>query len=305
MTVGQRRALVVLVVALCVVTALIWLPARQAGEEGAPQAAFADREPEDLTRIALSRGQDAALVLERSTEGWHITAPQETRADARRADALASTIALLQARPAMERANPADYGLDPQRALRVEISFEEGAGRTLLVGDPTPVGGGTYVQLDEEIRVAPGLLGASVDTTLEALRDRHLWLTTPSEATFVAVEHSGVRLEAVRSDDGWRDGSGRPLDSDGVDAWLRGLAGLRAVSFGPPPGPLAPRGHIELNAADGASEVASVGQVEGDAAAWWQGPAQAAPVLLDDGGLGPIEEGVRLLEASSEQAPPG
>jgi hypothetical protein len=303
MTGGQKQALVFLALALVIAVALLWLPRHEDGAEGGPARVFPEIDVEEVSHISLQHGTAAPVAVVRTDEGWRITAPEPLVADTWRADSLASTLALLEAQAPIPGANPVDYGLVADQALHVEFGPASGSGISMLVGDAAPVGG-TYIQVEGEVRVAEGLSLASLDTTVDALRARNLLQGEPSEAGFLAIELGDLRLEAVRRDDGWHDGSGRPLDSDGLDAWLRSLAGMRASGFGPPPGELVARGRIEVRAGEQPPEVLSVGQVEGAPDLWWQGAVQANPVTLDEGGPGLLDEGIRLLGTPWEPTPP-
>ncbi len=265
---GQRTALVILVLAISLVTALLMLPAPQEGSKDGLEPLFPGLLPEDIARVELSGGPLAApVVLELVDGDWALAAPRPAPADRTRVGMLLRAIVGLEVGAPIDDAQLDAYDLDSSTAPGVTMETAEGELHELRVGAET-VTGGTYLLCEGRVRPAEGLVAQSLPTDADELRDRRLWTGSVLGSRGLAV--TGVADWSMeRADVGWRlvygelpesfDAAGSP------EAVLQLLSSARVHRF-----PTAPRELaaplIELTVADelGAPSRLSFGPASSD-----------------------------------------
>lgn len=165
---------------------------------------------ESLTELSV-RGKDQTVRLRRDAAGqWALLEPRALPADQSRMTNLGYTLSSLDAqRKVADRAQqPADFGLE-QPEYTVELGFQDGTRRTLLVGARAPVGSARYVKdaAAEPVylvsdQTLEDLLGKPVDFMRKAVVD-----FSTADVERARFEGAGVAFEVRREQ--IKDGEGK------------------------------------------------------------------------------------------------
>jgi hypothetical protein len=239
MTSAQRRALLILAVAICVVTALLWLPSPRKGSAEGLRPLYPDLEPDAVSRVELRRDVwSQPAVLARTEAGWMLEAPVEARADEALVGRMLRSLATLEVREPLQVEDLEPYGFS-ESDPKVVVVLEDNAGGAygLSIGGAT-VDGGAYVLVDGEVLTTPTAAGESVPVILDQLRDRRLWVRPVEESVGIrVVVSSELAWEAQRdAEGGWEVTIGAQAGVDGQEAadpaaLLRYLEGLQVAAF--------------------------------------------------------------------------
>lgn len=197
-------------------------------------------DPARITSVRVIR-PTLQFVAEKRGDQWRLTSPVAARADNGVIARLIDTIELLDRSDVIRGRDQrrqgltlADFGLDDPRARIVLGSAEKEW--TLLIGRDTPVGGNLFLKEagDSSVFVAPTNLLADLPATIDALRDRRLFLGLPAEVNRLDLRRPEGLLNLVRVDVGnWRmqqPWSGRAA-SAAVQEILDQLFTARIVDF--------------------------------------------------------------------------
>ncbi len=120
---------------------------------------ISDVKPEDVMRIeVVDAGK--TVVVERTENGWRLTAPDVSEADTLRVGDLLNRLGRANATRKLDNVGElGQYGL-AQPASRVTLTRRDATVTTLLVGGKSPDGASTYVKLQEsaDVLVAPSFV---------------------------------------------------------------------------------------------------------------------------------------------------
>ncbi len=123
-------------------------------EEGIMQtpAPLWEFEGSDLVEISVTRGEQTTAV-ERSGDGWRMTAPEAGEADSGRLSGLASQVAAIKSTRALADVDDLSaYGLKEPEA-RATLVFSDGTTINLNIGAENPRHTSRYVQVEAEPHV--------------------------------------------------------------------------------------------------------------------------------------------------------
>jgi len=188
---------------------------------------------QEIQVIELATSDGGRARIERTDEDWRMTAPIEFPADGFVADSLASSLAGLTSETVFDEPEAAaEYGLDGEPSLRFEVGGES---RALRIGDKTPVGGNTYVALEDDPRVfaVTSFRANALSKTLKELRDPRILDFDRDAITSVEASWPGGRVSLARDETGWAltEPLAAAADEDALDALLSDLHFLRAEEF--------------------------------------------------------------------------
>ncbi|HYO84295.1 MAG TPA: DUF4340 domain-containing protein [Bryobacteraceae bacterium] len=199
----QVRGLLAGLIVLAVLGGLVWWSNRTEAEKAAAPAGSTSKlfavKDDEVRRVEIARrGSEQRTVVERSKDGWQITAPEPLRADN---DAVAGLVSaftgLTEDRVIEEKpANLAEFGLsDPQ--ARVTVNGKH----TLLIGDDTPTGGAVYAKLEGSPKVFtfPSQNKSNIDKDAKDLRDKRLVTADTGKLSRVELTSRGATVELSRN----------------------------------------------------------------------------------------------------------
>lgn len=157
---------------------------------------------EDIETLRLGSGE-GATEIKRSGDKWEMTKPAAYPVQGYSADSVASAFASLAFSEKIDD-NPADlaaFGLD-KPLYEVEAVLKDGGSRKLLIGNPLPVAGSTYVKMAD----SPAVYEMS-DQKLDSLRKQPLDLMDKSvfevhydKIKSIRMEWKGETWELTKSD---------------------------------------------------------------------------------------------------------
>lgn len=148
----QRAALPLASAILVALLAVYWLGAPEPAPFEVPTrlpdtALWARFSPESVRDVRLIDKGDVGTLLSRTEDGWLVTLPGSSPGPARdpRARGVVGALSGLSSVRQLDGiAALSEYGLGPS-ALRVEVTLQGGATRSLRIGDPVSIGEGRYV----------------------------------------------------------------------------------------------------------------------------------------------------------------
>lgn len=171
-------------------------------EEEKPAALLLALQSADVTGVRLGSG-DNAVELKRKGEGWEMLKPAAYPVEKYTAEGLAESLADLKIKEVIEE-NPgslADYGLD-RPVQEVGATLKDGSVKKLLVGNPLPVAGTTYVKTSEGnavYEVEDSVL-SSVTKTADDLLDKTVLKLEYDKIMSVELEWKGEKWTLTKSD---------------------------------------------------------------------------------------------------------
>lgn len=191
-------------------------------------------ERSDLKAIVI-RNAGGTLRLERSGEGWSLTAPLASPADKDTVEGLLASVEMGRIERRLgEVADRKTYGLDPPGAS-LALESAAGASQEIGLGDTNPIGGSVYALLPggKEVAVVNASLGDAAKKDLLGLRDKSLLALDPWKVKSLTIERGQETIALLKPDDGWK--IERPIEApaDGptVTDLLSALERMRALSF--------------------------------------------------------------------------
>ena len=199
---------------------------RQAAEKSKQLFAFQD---DDAQRLELLRDSDA-LVLDKGTGGWNLSAPMTDGADQEAVERYLRNLrecerekAIVDSAAATAEA-AAQYGLDAPR-LKVRLQTEDGAEQVVAFGADSPTDRFTYAQLqgdNPEIFVVRAWRFDNLDKRAFDLRDRRVLAFAKDEVVQVQRWGAGGAAVLARTEPGWqmREPVAARAAADAVDGLL-------------------------------------------------------------------------------------
>ena len=199
---------------------------RQEAEKSKQLFVFKDG---DAQRLELLRGDDA-LVLDKGTGGWNLSAPMTDGADQEAVERyLRNLLECEREKVVVDSAaasaeEAAQYGLDAPR-LKVRLQTEDGAEQVVAFGSDSPTDRFSYAQLqgdNPEIFVVRAWRFDNLDKRAFDLRDRRVLAFAKDEVMQVQRWGTGGAAMLARTEPGWqmREPVAARADADAVDGLL-------------------------------------------------------------------------------------
>jgi len=222
------RGLLVAVSVLAVLFGLLYWSnraeeARQSEPDPDAPPQILDLDQEDITRVSIRRAGHEPVVLEKDDTGdWALTEPEALRADQNTVDTLVGTLASLESnRLADEGAPDMDlhpFGLDAPQ-FEVEITSQDGAKYTLLVGDETPTGANFFAKTEDipSIFTLSSWNKTSIEKTSWDLRDKRLLTFDATTLVRLELASQGQAFALGKNANGkWQIVDPSPLRANGT-----------------------------------------------------------------------------------------
>ena len=231
---SPKRTAVLLLIAIAL-GAYIWFYEKPRMDAESAPARLLAVEPDEIDAITLTYRQSETIRVERTGDGWNMTAPVETDADDVAVDRLLTQITNAE----VERRVPSDeiealevYGLDGDGdQARITLELEDGSTLPdIVVGRTTPVGFQAFARIDgsDEIVVTPLIFHSGVKKTPFDLREKKLFSVDPSATVAIELLRDGETIRLERRGDLWR--IVEPVDEAADDGTINGmLAALNAI----------------------------------------------------------------------------
>lgn len=237
------RGLLAAVVVLAALGGAAWWSEKKQKADAAKPPADASPKilsiPEDqFKQIDLVRKAGDTTELTKADGKWQIVQPKPLAADQDSVKSLVSSLASLASDRLIED-KPSDlssYGLTAP-SEQVKITRNDGKTQTLLVGDDTPTGSGTFAKLEDDPRVfmIASYVKTSLDKTSKDLRDKRLLTFNSDKLTRVDLTAKGSGIEFGKNNQNeWQILKPRPLRADGlqVDELVRKLKDAKMDAAG-------------------------------------------------------------------------
>ena len=194
----------------------------------------------DAQRLELLRGSDA-LVLDKGTSGWNLSAPMTDGADQEAVERYLRNLRecerekVIVDSAATSAEEAAQYGLDAPR-LKVRLQTEDGTEQVVAFGSDSPTDRFTYVQLqgdNPEIFVVRAWRFDNLDKRAFDLRDRRVLAFAKDEVMQVQRWGAGGAALLARAEPGWqlREPVAARADADAVGGLLDKLDQAEIEAF--------------------------------------------------------------------------
>ncbi len=155
----------------------------------------------DVKELKLGTGANA-VQLKRTAGGWEMTSPEAYPVGSYAADAVAEAFGTLTVKGVVDEApaNLGEFGLDDP--LQVEAVLSDGSTKTLLIGNPLPVSGTTYVKTGDGNTVyeAEDTILANISKTAEDFLDKSVFKVEYDKVTALTLEWKGEMWTLTKAD---------------------------------------------------------------------------------------------------------
>jgi hypothetical protein len=191
----------------------------------------------DVQEITLTKSENK-IHLKRSTIGeWNLIEPVKDHGDSITVNSILTTIKELRFKQVVEE-EPKDitpFGLD-KPGLLIKIKFNSGNEKSLLIGDRSQVGFGTYIKLGKEKKVLLANFPLpSLDKSLFDLRDKTILDYNTAEVTSFDLQRPDNTLHFTKDlkNNQWTlsGPATTRADDDAVENFLNSVRIARAKSF--------------------------------------------------------------------------
>jgi hypothetical protein len=184
--------------------------------------------------MIIERADSKVVLMTTDSAKWRIQEPIDVPADTARIRALVDAVVSVEIGPTLAVDGPDLFGLEPP-VIMVTLGDADGASFVLRVGDPTPVGGGSYVQTNDGLHTSNRNLNQILNVGLDQLRAREVSLFSPTAVDEIRIDDGESVRRISRDDHGWwqhvSNGKTR-LDTASIQAFLRAIHELRVDKFG-------------------------------------------------------------------------
>ncbi len=228
------RGLLAAVIVLAALGGAAWWSERK--EKTDANKPSADATPKILTipedqfqQIDLVKKSGGTTELSKAEGKWKIIQPKPLPADPDSVNSLVTSLSSVASDRLIEDKAPdlAQYGLNTPNE-EVKIRRKDGKMQTLLIGNDTPTGSGTFAKVEGDPRVftIASYVKSGLDKTSKDLRDRRLLTFNSDKLTRVDLNAKGQTLEFGKNNQNeWQILKPRPLRADGlqVDELVRKL----------------------------------------------------------------------------------
>ncbi len=236
---------------------------------------------EQVTSLRIERVGHEPLVIERQDEGWFITAPWQSMADADEVERMVKAIAELRTRSSRDGVDTSreEFGLSKPEIVAT-ITLRNGDTATVALGAETPLGGeryaklsGDHIRIPADLHIVPAFLRTTLEKDPETLREKKLVAMEPDEVQRITLQHGEETIVATRAPEGaevsWR--LEQPIQTD-ADEWstkqvLNDIRDMKVEEFVDPdadvdPGFDSPQAVVTLALADGEQITITFGKTE-------------------------------------------
>jgi hypothetical protein len=182
-------------------------------------------EADQIEELKVSTIAGGVADLKKSADGWHLTSPQQIRADDSEVTGITSNLASLSIQRVVDEnpSNLGDYGL---REPVAEVSFKaKGAKqfKTLQIGTKTPTGSDMYAKTadDKKVFLVSGYLESSFNRTPFDLRDKKIVTFDREKVDRIEIRRGSSLVTLVKTNGEWRMTA--PVDARGDFGAIEGL----------------------------------------------------------------------------------
>jgi hypothetical protein len=204
-------------------------------EEAKTDPALFTMQGSDITGLTLVSGE-SQVELKKNGDSWDMVKPDAYPVQKGSVDSMAGSLAGLKVKGAIDEApaNLADFGLD-KPARQVEAVLSDGSTKKLLIGNPLPVAGTTYVKTEDGAAVyeADDTALSEVEKTAEDFLDKSVLKLDYDKVAAVEFDWKGDKWTLTKSEkdkkayeSAWKldDKDLKPEDGSGVLDQLTFLA---------------------------------------------------------------------------------
>jgi hypothetical protein len=234
----QFRGLLIAALVLAGLAGGVWWSNKAEKEkEGkpAPDAApkIAEIPADQIKQVDVIKTAETLTLRRADGDKWALAAPKELRADQDAVSSMVGTFSSLSSdRLINEKASDLKiYGLD-NPTMKVVVTRKDGKATTLLVGNDTPTGNGTFVKLDGDPRVftLASYNKSSLDKSWKDLEDKRLLTFDSEKLSRIELTVKGQTVEFGKNNNNeWQIVRPKPMRADGgqVEELVRKLRDAR------------------------------------------------------------------------------
>ncbi|MFT6142700.1 MAG: PAS domain-containing protein [Myxococcota bacterium] len=232
----QSRVVIVLVMAVFVVAAALWLWEPPDPRVNGGDTIVWELETDDVIQVELSR-EDETIVVVRDSDGWQLQQPIIGRADASEVEFVVVNLTRVRGARPLPGADASQFGLAPPLAT-LRVTQVDGTLVQLDVGAESPTGSGTYARLETgEVVLLPYSLADVIEIQVAVLRERRILAFDEAAVRRVTLEGANGTLEVTGSGTDWYvSGFGRANVLRAEDL-IFNVRGTRFLSFSPDTAP--------------------------------------------------------------------
>jgi len=206
--------------------------------EDAPKSAFTFQ-ASDVKSLTISRpilGSVPPIHFELHDGAWQIVQPIETQADQSALEGIVNDIAnakIAQSEPGTPDRLKA-FGLNSP-AVSIELQLQNGSKHTIQMGNKDFTGVSAYSLVDSgtSVSLLPESLLASVDKSLDNLRDHAVLHISSANAVSFTLKNKSGEIAAAKDKSDWK--LSKPAttlaDPDAVNAFLSGIGSAKTTAF--------------------------------------------------------------------------
>lgn len=219
------RGLIIATALFCVLAGLIfWSNKRKAAEEAKPPTstttAVLHVKQDDVAGINIQKKGGPSVVLQKTGDQWHMTAPQSYAVDSEAVNSFLAAISTVDADSVVDDkpTDIAQFGL-AQPSITVTLTMKDGKTRTLLLGDDAPTGGDVYAKTQNKpaVYAVASYTKTSLDKGVTDFRDKRLLTFNQEKLTSVELDTKGQQIAfAKNNQNDWQIVKPKPMRADGL-----------------------------------------------------------------------------------------
>ncbi|MGV7221160.1 MAG: DUF4340 domain-containing protein [Nitrospinales bacterium] len=210
---------------------------KKAEEEKALAEKILPFDPDDVQEIILTKSENKIHVKRSANEEWDLLEPVKDKGDSITIDALLTFVKGLRFSKVVDE-DPKDlspYSLD-KPSLTINIKFKGGTEKSLMIGNRSQVGAGTFIKSGGEKKVLLAVLHLpSLDKSLYDLRDKTILEYNTTEVTGFDLQRTENTLHFSKDVNTKHWTFSGPVstraDDDAVENFLNSVRIARAKSF--------------------------------------------------------------------------
>ena len=212
-----------------------------AEEQPTEKAVFEGIGPNEITGLAFVPRDGERVAAVRDGDGWVLREPFVGLADGETFEALATRLVELRSQDAVYRpAGSGDidalsgFGLGESPRVLVTASRRDGFDLVVRIGDDTPVGYASYLQIGEQPEVLPvnGHLAELFEAPPSSYREPAAWRVEPESVIGLRWSYGAEGYALSQTDGAWAGASVDPEGAEGaVTSLLRAICDLRVSAF--------------------------------------------------------------------------